>query len=758
MAGDAEDILRYEERIAGLLATVARLHRRAERLQCRPGREGEEGWEGTASPPAASPTPRHLDGTGTGQEAHSPDLFADLQHAVSSLERAVFSRHRRPPAQPLPGEEWARAAKSLEELSRAPGWAGRVTRRCPAVAEEVPAEVAAALARNAALRAAVGRRDEELGQATAALQALRGERDRLQGKVRDLRDALSSLEELGGSGSDAPGVSSPLRLHQDLPQCGDSAQPHGVQPLRIQPHGMQPLSIQPHSPLSPQPSAGASREQEERLQQLQGCLGRLQEVNRELAAALQECKSEAERLSMELGQHESRSTALRLALRCSERCGGAYAALLDLLQAKVGREDGARGGAAGEPSPGHAQGSSPTATEGPQLPGPAEPDGREESGASSSPGAQSTAAPRGMEEGALREHIRRLRAEQAAVEGSLLDAPAPPGVTRHGQDARARAERALRDARALLPGWRRPEKAELLQDLAMLKEAMAELRTRLQLAEREKRGLEVLLAGQGPREAALRLVLQHLQWEREGGTRRPPSSSSSSSSSEGVRMARSPLPGAGGLPRDGTHTRSLRDAQIGRGGAAAPRNPPDPERMREELLRTSARTEELRARAQELVLSLEQGSAASRAQQAQSVTVTTDLFQAHRWAGGTHVSAGWAWGAAPPGCPVSLGCPRFPESPWSSGSPGCLLSPQSLVSPTAPGSPWSPGCPVFPPSLRPLGALCPLDTLGVLDPPCPLGPLNPLDLLNPPDTLCPLDPLSALGPLVPLGPHDPSLS
>lgn len=187
----------------------------------------------------------------------------------------------------------------------------------------------------------------------------------------------------------------------------------------------------------------------------------------------------------------------------------------------------------------------------------------------------------------------------------------------------------------------------------LCQEAMAELRTRLQLAEREKRGLEVLAAAQGPREAALRLVLQHM--EREQGAHSPPSGSSSSEEvrlpvSRGLLGADPPLPtlltpsALRRMPRWEQQHRSALRTRRGRRRSCSAHWHGEAPRLWEccihcsavpgTAMRVSHSMEQLHARAQALVLSLEQSSAVSRAQHKHCIAVTRESFHAHRWAEG----------------------------------------------------------------------------------------------------------------------------
>ncbi|XP_042336233.1 Usher syndrome type-1C protein-binding protein 1 isoform X2 [Sceloporus undulatus] len=652
---DEQAILRYEEHITELMVTVAHLHGQIEHLQQRKNREEEEFFdlcsEYTASLPrcpvpfpsmAAIPPSSSHPGEG------NPDLFLAVHQAVTSLENTVVTHRSRIPSTETKMEEPVHVAESFEESLKK---FDRSFKELYLQTDDDPMgsdlgflsgdtsiyeqEIALYEERNAALRGELGSRNEELSQSKETLHAYQEERDKLQRKVKDLQNTLSRVETLQS------GASSPLCERDPWGFQGDFGLIRLPDPVAIvaqkflrcvqdatnvlpTPGNFSPKVLPPAETHSKDPR-GPQRDQFHRsIETLQG-------LNHLLLETFQETKSDTEGISMLLDLSESDNTALRLAVQYSERCLEAYEALFSLAVAKQGpclqvpAKDVETSGA-GKPNDlldpmrsammekaCHFLQSCGT---GGEMPGECKVHSEQ---SPMQPGEMAEEEDRKV----LRDYIQHLRTEKASLKLPTHRPPPGPGSVAAeinlGIEARvAEIQRALHDA---LPSEMTPkkmEKAQLLRELQVAREALADLNTRLALAEKEKQQLELQTYTYWAQEAACQLMIKFLKAERgtlcgEQSISSGESSSSSSSDSEEygpVTSSRRMVPG-------------LLQAPSGKGAA------PDPEAQRLELRDTLARNRELKDQIHYLLVDLEEQSQESRAQEMQEMELARDFFKAH---------------------------------------------------------------------------------------------------------------------------------
>lgn len=277
-------------------------------------------------------------------------------------------------------------------------------------------------------------------------------------------------------------------------------------------------STQSFGCLSTQHPAPETYLMEDQMGQLQGSIEKLKCFNRLLLAVLQGYKGRCESLSIKLAKREAEATALRLALQYSEDCEEVYEVLLALKMAGLGTGVGTTKGdlqaAEKEASRLLMKKEATMEVETPQP--------SSEGSGVDKPTPEELASQ-------LHGYVQHLRERWALVKipEELGPVTAPKATMPH-------AEATVQAILEIQPGPTLPhlEKSQIQQDLAATRDRLADLVLRLQLTQREKRGLELreaALRAQGP---AHQLLLQQLRWERahfagdgsSGGSSEDPSS------------------------------------------------------------------------------------------------------------------------------------------------------------------------------------------------------------------------------------------
>ncbi|XP_071373112.1 colorectal mutant cancer protein-like, partial [Centroberyx affinis] len=278
------------------------------------------------------------------------------------------------------------------------------------------------------------------------------------------------------------------------------------------------------------------REFEVETERLNSRIEHLKSQNDLLTITLEECKGNAERMSMLVGKYESNATALRLALQYSEQCIEAYELLLALAESEqslVLEQFRAAGvGTVGDQYSEESIGQilkrahdSRKAAENAAKDLLTRLDGScgaaiAVSGCSVQPWeslssnshtstTSSTASSCDMDftkedEQRLRDYARQLRNDRAAVKLTVLELESVH-VDPLSVDVKPRGDVHRLDL----------ENAVLMQELMAMKEEMAELKAQLYLLEKEKKAVEVRLSAREAREHAYLVHIEHLKAEVE---------------------------------------------------------------------------------------------------------------------------------------------------------------------------------------------------------------------------------------------------
>lgn len=521
-------------------------------------------------------------------EITAPNVYETLKCRLSSLEAVVaaWRRHSLSFSKPVEAEDrdpGAPGSFGNEEEASGPG----------------QQEAAHLIERNAWLRLALGSREEELARTQASLQDAQAENETLQRQVQELEDSLMQLEA-----SPPPSMLRAGRRNSNSSSSGAERRPWAPQDSSMAHPFLQRLrsdsSTQSFGCLSTQRPSPEMYLMEDQMGQLQGNIEKLKCFNRLLLAVLQGYKGRCESLSIKLGKREAEATALHLALQYSKDCEEVYEVLLALKTAGLGAGVGATNGdlQAAEKEASRLLEKKEVAMD-VKTPQP-------------SPEGSSVDKPTPEELAAqLHGYVQHLRERWA-----LLKIPPALGPATAPKPTMPHAEATVQTILEIQPGPALPqlEKSQIQQDLAATRDGLADLVLRLQLAQREKRGLELreaALRAQGP---AHRLLLQQLRWERahlmgdgsSGGSSEDPSSEEEAGEDRPQHYQGPP---------------ALLGGQMGKVW--------DSETVSQELSASLARAVDLRAQLQSLRRQLEQMAQKGRTRGAQSAELNRELCKAH---------------------------------------------------------------------------------------------------------------------------------